>query len=113
MAGFIVSLPSTAKDVVGVVGQLVAKISGQLPGKSKVSQIVSGTKITSHDGYPTVVSTQLAIKLTGGQNAPSVRNNLYQVLLSRPGNQIANAPKPNFGAAKTEHVLSFQTQLRT
>ncbi len=112
VAGFIVSLSSSSTDVVGVVGQLVAKISGQLPGKSKISQVVSGTKITSHDGFPTVVSTQLAITLSGAQNAPLVRNNLYQVLLSRPGNHIANSPKPNFGPATVNHVLVFQTQLR-
>ena len=112
VAGFIVSIPATGTDILTIVSQLVQKISGQLPGKSKVSQVLSGTKITSHDGFPTVVSTQLAITLAGGSNPPTVRNNLFQVLLSRAGNTIANAPKPNFGPVTAEHVLVFQTQLR-
>jgi hypothetical protein len=111
-AGFIVSLPTTATDVSPFVSALVAKISNELPGKSSVQQVVSGAITTSHDKYPTVLGTQLAITLTSGKNPPAVRNDLLPILLSRAASELSMLPAANFGPSSTTLVLSFQTLLR-
>jgi hypothetical protein len=111
-AGFIVSLPTTATDVSPFVSALVAKISNELPGKASVQQVVSGTISTSHDKFPTVVGTQLAITLTGGKNPPAVRNDLLPILLSRAPSELSALPAANYGPSSTTLVLSFQTLLR-
>ena len=111
VAGFVVSLPAWGSDVVNMAAQIASKISSKLPGKSKVSQIVSGSKITSHDGYPTVVSTTLEITLTQSRNPPSVRNDIYGIILNRAKGQL-KLPPANYGPNTSNHILAFQTLYR-
>ena len=112
VAGFVVSMPAWGKDVINMAAQVASKISSQLPGKSKVSQIVSGSKITSHDGFPTVVGTTLEVTLTGNRNPPSVRNDLYGIILNRAKGQLGKLPAANFGPPTKSHYIVFQTLYR-
>jgi len=112
VAGFVISLPATGTDVSQIASGLVAKISAELPGKTTISQITSGSTKTSHDKFPTVVSTQLEVTLGGVQNPPTVRNNLLPVLLSRPVSDLPQLPAANFGPGTTSHLIYFQTLLR-
>jgi hypothetical protein len=108
VAGFIVSMPSPGGDATAVASKLINKLQG-LPGKASITQLSSGTPKTSHDGFPMVVSTQLAIKMSGAKNPPAVRNALFGVLLGKPVSQL---PQANFGPPQADHVLRFQTLLR-
>lgn len=113
VAGFIVSIPADpSADVGQLASALVTKISQQLPGKSNVSQLVSGAAGTSHDKYPTVTGTQLAITLNAPKNPPAVRNDLLPILLSRPAAEITSLPAASFGPSVTTLVLAFQTLRR-
>ncbi len=112
VAGFVISMPAWGNDVINMAAQVASKISSKLPGKSKVSQIVSGSKITSHDGFPTVVGTTLEITLTSNRNPPSVRNDLYGVILNRSKGQLGKLPAANFGPTTKSHYLAFQTLYR-
>jgi hypothetical protein len=106
VAGFVVSMPAQGNDVVQIANSMITKINA-IAGTA--TQLSSGTPKTSHDGFPTVVSTNLAIKLTSAKNPPAVRNNLY-ILLT--GKQPAQLPQANFGPSTTNHILRFQTLLR-
>ena len=108
VAGFVVSLPATGGDVVQISNNLINKINS-LPGKASVTQLSSGSGKTSHDGFPTVVSTQLAIKMSSAQSPPAVRNVLLGNLL---GKQVGQLPPANFGPAGQDLILRFQTLLR-
>ncbi len=113
VAGFIVSIPAAAGSDVGqLASALVTKISQQLPGKSGVSQLVSGAAGTSHDKFPTVTGTQLAITLSSAKNPPAVRNDLLPILLSRPPAEVTSLPAATFGPSTTTLLLAFQTLLR-
>jgi len=112
VAGFIISLPAPGPDVSKIAANIVTAISTTLPGKATVSQMASGTIKTSHDKFPTVVSTQLAITMGTVINPPLLRNTLLPVLLGRPAAQLTSLPPPNFGPAAKDHVLAFQTLLR-
>jgi len=108
VAGFIVSMAAPAGDVVQVVTSLISKINS-LPGKASVTQLSSGSSKTSHDGFPTVVMTQLAIKMGSAMNPPAVRNALFGTLM---GKQVTKLPPTNFGPNQQDHILRFQTLLR-
>jgi hypothetical protein len=108
VAGFIVSMTAPGADVVQVTNTMISKIQG-LPGKASVTQLSSGTPKTSHDGFNTVVSTQLLIKMSKGQNPAAMRNALFGVLL---GKAVSALPAANFGPSTPDHVLRFQTLLR-
>ena len=112
VAGFTISMASWGTDVNTMAAQVAAKISSQLPGKASISQITSGSKITSHDGHPTVVSTTLDVKLSSKRNPPSVRNDLYGIILGRPKGQLGKLPATNFGPVSSRHIIAFQTQFR-
>jgi hypothetical protein len=114
VAGFIVSIPSApGGDVVQLAAAIATKISQQLPGKSGVQQLVSGSSGTRHDKFPTVTGTQLSVTLSAAKNPPAVRNDLLAVLLSRPASEVTGLAAASFGPSTTKHVLAFQTLLRT
>jgi len=108
VAGFVISLVAPGADVVQVANTMINKVQA-LPGKASVTQLSSGTPRTSHDGFKTVVSTQLAIKMSSGKNPPAVRNALVSALL---GKAVSALPPANFGPSTADHVLRFQTLLR-
>jgi hypothetical protein len=108
VAGFVLSLPAPDPDVVKAANALIAKL-GALPGKTSVTQISSGSPGTSHDKFPTVVSTRLAIKMASAQQPGAVRNAIFGTLL---GKQVSQLPPPSYGPSATEFQLYMQTLLR-
>jgi hypothetical protein len=108
VAGFIVSMPAPAGDVVQIVTGLINKLNS-LPGKSAVTQLSSGTPKKSHDGFETVVMTQLAIKMSAAKVPAAVRNAIFGTLL---GKSVSKLPPESWGTAAAEHTLRFQTLLR-
>jgi hypothetical protein len=113
VAGFILSMPATSSDVSTLSGNIATKITTSLPGKSTVSTLVSGTTGTSHDKFPMVVSTRLAVTLSAAKTVGAVRNSLFPLLLGRPASQISKLPSPSFGPSSTTHVIAYETLLRS
>ena len=108
VAGLIVSAPSSDADVVKLSGEMINRLNG-LPGASSVTQLSSGKRAVSHDGFPNVVLTQLAIKMSSPKTPAAVRNAVFGVVL---GKGVSALPKDDWGKAATDHVLRFQTLLR-
>ena len=84
VAGFVVSLDRTGTDVAKLSAGIIGDIQGKLSGASSVSQLSSGNVRVSHDKFPTVVSTQLAVTLSAAKRAGAVRNALLAALLGKP-----------------------------
>ena len=112
VAGFIISLPAKNPDVATTASLLATRITSILPGLASSSQIVSGTVTTTHDHFPTVVSTRLALTFTAGQSPPVVRNAILDGIFSPPAGRLSQLPPPDFGPKATEHILALQTVLR-
>ena len=109
VAGFVLSLPGVTGTVAQEVTTLISNAQG-MKGAASVSQLSSGTAKKSHDGYPSVVSTQLVVTLSAAAPASTVRNNLMAALL---GKTIANPPSGTVGSATKTHVARFASLLRT
>ncbi len=108
VAGFVVSLARTgdvAKLSAGVIGDIKSKLSGA----SSVSQLSSGNLRVSHDKFPTVVSTQLAVTLSSARRPGAVRNALLSALLGKP---VPKGGFDNYGPASTSVVIRLQTLAR-
>jgi len=108
VAGFVISMAPPGSDGVAASGAMITKL-GSLAGKSTVTQLSSGTPGTSHDKYPTVVSTQLGIKMSASQKAPAVRNAVFSAILGKKVSQLSQA---SYGPSATDFVLLMQTLLR-
>jgi hypothetical protein len=108
VAGFILSLAGSSTDVVKVVTDLIGKAK-KLKGAGSVTQLSSGTTTTSHDGFPTVVSTQLAVAMSADAKPPAVRDALLAALLEKT---VGSLPPATFGSAAKGHTVRFQTLLR-
>ena len=108
VAGFIVSLMAPAGDVSAVVTNVINKVNG-MQGKSSVTLLSSGTPKTSHDGFSTMVSSQVNIKMGSNQQPAAVRNTLFTTLL---GKKVANVPALWGPPPVRDFHLRFQTLLR-
>ena len=109
VAGFIVSLPTSSNDVGAISSKMITDLTSRLQGKASVSQVSSGSTVTSHDGYATVVSTQLAVQPSSAMNPPAVRDLVLGALV---GKTLSKLPPATFGPSGTELVLRMQTLLR-
>ena len=109
VSGFLVTRQAGSTDGIALVTQMITDITDKLPDKTAVAQLSSGSPTISHDGYPTVVSTQLAITLSKPKRPSDVRNDLYAILL---GKAVTNLPTQGYGPPVTEHLLRIQTLLR-
>ena len=108
VAGFVLSMAGGSAKIAQEVTTIISS-AGKLSGASAVAQLSSGSPKTSHDSYPSVVSTQLAITLTAAAPASTVRNNLLAALL---GKKIANPPAATVGTSAKVHTLRFSSLLR-
>ena len=108
VAGFVLSLDAAGSDVIALAAKTVADAK-KLAGASSVAQLSSGSQVTSHDKFPTVVSTQVAITLTAGQTAGAVRNALVAALL---GKTVLQAGSAAYGPSETSHIARWETLLR-
>ena len=108
VAGFVLSLPAPAStDVSQVVGDLAAKIAS-LTGLSSSALVASGSKKTSLDGFPTVVSTRINLATSKAMTVSALRDALLPLLL---GKQVSQLPT-DFGKAGAAFHLRFSTLLR-
>ena len=107
VAGFIVSMPTTAADVNAVHSSIMQKLHG-MPNKGGVTMLSSGSPKTSHDSYPTIVSSQVQISSNGPMSVSGMRNAIVGHLV---GKQLANLPA-DFGAKSSNFRVMFQTLLR-
>jgi hypothetical protein len=108
VAGFVVSLPASGGDVSAEAAKIGAALKA-LPGAASVTQLSSGNAITSHDKFPAVVSTQIAIKMSAATLAGSVRNAVLEAIL---GKKLSGASATAFGPSVADHSLRLETLLR-
>ncbi|MCK5795537.1 MAG: hypothetical protein KAI47_00020 [Deltaproteobacteria bacterium] len=108
VAGFVVSRPAASADPVAVASDVIkgiAKVSG-----SKVTTLSSGNRITSHDGFPAVVSTRLAVTITVAQKAGALRNALVEAIL---GKATKNKGAMTYGPDVTAFEVRLESLLRS
>jgi len=108
VGGFVMSLPASGSDIGVEATGILAKIK-QLAGAASVTQLSSGNGITSHDKYPAVVSTQLAITMSSAVKPGVVRNALFEALL---GKTVSNVGFTNYGPDATDFTMRYETLLR-
>jgi len=110
VAGFVASFAATAgADVTKGSAGVIAAIKSKLSGVSSALTLSSGSKVTSHDKFPTVVSTQLAVKMKASQKVGAVRAALLAAILGRSS---VNAGSAGYGNATADFTVKFLTQLR-
>jgi hypothetical protein len=86
MAGFLVSRNAAASTAVGEANVVQVALNQLVAGVSEISTRVSGTNITSLDGYDTVVGMTLEIQTSGITDATELRERILPALLGRaPG----------------------------
>ncbi len=112
VAGFIVAVPTAGTDVGALATQMITAITTLLPGLETGYQLVSGSQKISHDGFPTVVGTRIAVTLNTDKNPPAVRNEILPLLLSRAPSELSHLPSPNFGPSSKKLIIMLQTLLR-
>jgi hypothetical protein len=108
VAGFILSMPATKKDIQEELADIIAKLSGKPPGGSgTVTVRASGTQGKSHDKYDEVRGTILDL---GGANTnvSTARNELIATILGRTPASLNNLPQP-FGTSGSDLVIRFVT----
>ncbi|MCK5798615.1 MAG: hypothetical protein KAI47_15590, partial [Deltaproteobacteria bacterium] len=110
VAGFIFSLPTQDTDVTRTAAFISTRITGSTPDVASSSQIVSGKLTTSHDHFPTIVGTRLALMLKSAKTAPDVRNAILATIFAPA--HLSKLPPPTFGPKAAEHLLFFQVLLR-
>jgi len=108
VAGFVISLAAGGSDISAEATSVLAKIK-QLPGASSVSQLSSGNGITSHDKFPAIVSTQLAITMSSALKPGALRNALVQAIL---GKTATNLGADNYGPSTADFTMRYETLLR-
>ena len=109
VAGFVVSLDRSGGDIAVLSAGVINDIKSKLSGASAVAQLSSGNLRVSHDKFPTVVSTQLAVTLSAAKRPGAVRNALLAALL---GKQVPKGGFDNYGPASTALVIRLQTLAR-
>jgi len=114
VAGFVLSLPSSETDLTKISTDLITSVvSGTMYGKSKVAQLSTGSKGTTHDKFTTMLGIQLELTMSVASNPFKVRNDLVPLLLGKSGSSIANLPTPPAGAPTGKTLrLRMQTVLR-
>ena len=108
VAGFVASLPLGAGDVSAHAARLISGLKSKLSGAT-VAQLSSGNNITSHDKYPTVVSTQLSLKMGSAMRPGAARNALLAAVM---GKSIPKGGWADYGPTTADFVVRFMCQLR-
>ncbi|MCA9670232.1 MAG: hypothetical protein KC503_31775 [Myxococcales bacterium] len=109
VAGFVLSKPNAAAADVNAATSALVVAARSIAGVATANLLSTGSPITSHDKFPTVVSTRIALTLSAAKTAGAVRNALYKALL---GKDVAKGGFDNYGPSVTEHRLRLQTQIR-
>ncbi|PID38237.1 MAG: hypothetical protein CSA65_01725 [Proteobacteria bacterium] len=111
VAGFIISMPATKKNVQEEIADIIAKLTTKPPGSGSGSGTLtvraSGTQGKSHDKYDEVRGTIL--DLSGANtNVSTVRNELIATVLGRTPATLTNLPQP-FGTSGSDFVIRLVT----
>jgi hypothetical protein len=109
VAGFVASLDATGGDINSHSATVITNIKNKLTGTSSVTQLSSGNGTTSHDKYPAIVSTQLAVEMLAPTKPGTVRNSLLAAII---GKNVSNLGMENYGSTTTTFTLRYQTLLR-
>jgi len=109
-AGFIVSMPSSAKSAAAESSAALKNLGSGLYGKQTTTS--SGAKATSHDGYDMVASTVIAYTAASTADVSTVRNKVLQALLSNATITLTGLPGV-WGVPDTGFVIRFSTLLRS
>lgn len=108
VAGFIVSRPAAGADAVAESNAAAQELVA-LPDAASAATVSSGNGITSHDGFPAVVSTQLALTTKTAMKTGAVRNAIIAKLLGRAPTQ---GGFDDYGPDDTSFIIRFETLLR-
>jgi hypothetical protein len=112
VAGFIISLPTDKTDISQINVEILEQVSKNMPSNPLVTQLSGGSATTSHDGFPTVLGSQLEVKTTAYNTVVEVRNGLLLTLLKRSNADISNLPTATFGSSVDLFSVRLQTLLR-
>jgi hypothetical protein len=72
----------------------------------------SGNLVTSHDGHPTVVGTDIELKLAASKDLGELRNELLAALLGRPQTDFQGLPG-KLGHSSQTVLMKIQTLVRS
>ena len=108
VAAFVASIPTAGQDV----NQESTALITSLGSLGTVAIRASGNLTTSHDGFKTVIDTQLDFKTAGTSDVSSLRNALLAVALKHNKSDLTPLPAA-FGATGTAFTLKLQALLRS
>jgi hypothetical protein len=108
VAGFVISMAAGSSDI-GAEASGVLALLKKLGGAASVTQLSSGNAVTSHDGFPAVVSTQLAVKAGSPVKPGVVRNAVFAALL---GKKVSSVGATSYGLDTTDFTVRYETLLR-
>ena len=113
VAGFVISMPATKKDIQEEIAAIKAKLQAKPPGGAgTVTERASGTQGKSHDKYDAVRGTILDISINGSSDPSTARNELIATMLGRSPADLGNLPKPFDTAKGSDFVLRLVTVRR-
>jgi hypothetical protein len=104
LAGFVISLPVTQKDLLASKQVMLNRIYAAVGPGDTVSVRASGTKAKSHDRYDQIAGTIVDLSLKSSSTVSELRRRIVAALLGRAAAQLGATP-PAFGAPETDFVL--------
>ena len=108
VAGFVVSRPSSATTAGDESAAAIKDIGGIY---ATTTALDKGVATKTHDGFSTVISTELSVKLASTGDISLLRNKLVAALLGVPASSLSGLPA-SFGSPATDFVVRFSTVLR-
>ena len=112
VAGFLVSREATRETAEGEAILAQTVLGTAVPSISRLSNRLSGTRITSLDGYDTVVSTTVEVTTSTTMDAVELRQAIIPALLGRTPDQVSFTESGWQGGRTRSFVLTMQTLYR-
>jgi len=110
VAGFVVSVPSSATDPATEAAGAVKAMSTLLYGSPTTD--AAGTKVKTHDGFAAMTMTTVSVKMASTSDVSLVRNTVISALLGVSSSNLSGLPGI-FGAPNLEFIIRFTTVLRS
>ena len=108
VSGFIVSLSGTTLNASVATTDLIKKLNKL----GIVTTRTSGNLVHSHDGFLSVIGTDLAIVLPGTKNISVLRNELVATVLGRPLTDLQALPK-DLPTTSAKVIVKLQVLVRS